>query len=832
MKHHLITMVTLCLFAIQAVAQTNVSIDPAEPITLSKGSFSYDGKSIKLGPKSLLICGSLTEKQAKQPYVYRTFQEAMNNLTDGTETEPMRVYIAPWVYWLNDPDTPAVVRRPDGSAPIGLEVSCQNLNIIGLCHDARNVVLASQRGQGQGSYGNFTMVRFHGDGLLVENLTMGNYCNVDLDYSLRPELGRKKRNAAITQAHVAYLDGDRAVARNVRFISRLNMNPLGGATRILFDRCHLESTDDALTSSGVYMNCDLYFYATKPFWNSDVYGAAMLGCRIHSMHDFPSQFFTKSQNPIQLINCELSSPAKTQWGWTLKPSLWLRCNVANISLNGQKNAMDVAHPWTTVSLENKNQLHAFMLPDGRYNLYNLLSGSDGWDPADMLDSTPVEFRCMATALGVEPKVVQLGTGIDNVVLKATPLRRGGLPCLDNYRGKIKWRVQNGHEKTVKLEPQGDFNCLVVPTNNGELPDTFFIEAYTDEGLIGATELTVKPSVLPAPQFTKRPHITVADGKATVDYQLQLDGRKDESIIDWYRTDGDRQIRLATSRNNVPTTTYTLSPADAGHIISATVRPKHLRSEAGTPVSVNTKKAIKSRDVVPADTWQTDFQAFPSDNQPQVGPCLWTIDGFKPKDTDEYKWSTDYRKPMWYYGEGINGCHGKGLLQKQQGARLRYTPAQGNYGDMTAELLVDPCKMAGQGFSSARAQYMDIGIKMDTERLNGYALRIVRTNRSSSAVSFVLMRYKDGAATPISDSIQSNCYVSGCHISIATVGNKLTAKVYNENPLPKADAPTVASVSLNATIEPNNYGGFLLQHTGTTGEGTTMLHQLKLSWQRK
>ena len=61
--------------------------------------------------------------------------------------------------------------------------------------------------------------------------------------------------AAITQAHVAYCHGDKIVAENVRFISRLNMNPLNGAKRILFYKCYMESTDDALTGTGSYLDC-------------------------------------------------------------------------------------------------------------------------------------------------------------------------------------------------------------------------------------------------------------------------------------------------------------------------------------------------------------------------------------------------------------------------------------------------------------------------------------------------------------------------------------------------------------------------------------------------
>ena len=38
------------------------------------------------------------------PYVYRSFQEAVAHLKDGTSRDPMTVYIRPGVYWIDDPD--------------------------------------------------------------------------------------------------------------------------------------------------------------------------------------------------------------------------------------------------------------------------------------------------------------------------------------------------------------------------------------------------------------------------------------------------------------------------------------------------------------------------------------------------------------------------------------------------------------------------------------------------------------------------------------------------------------------------------------------------------
>ena len=226
--------------------------------------------------------------------MFNSFAEAMNHLVDGSEEMPMTVYIAPGVYWADDPDDPTVKVGKNGREPFGMVIRCQNLHLVGLTEDPRHVVLASQRGQTQGAVGNFTMFDFHGDGLEVSNLTMGNYCNVDLEFPLQPSLGRKKRSGAITQAHVAYCHGDRVVASNVRFVSRLNMNPLNGARRILFDHCHMECTDDALTGNGVYLHCDFEFYGQKPFYTTRQTGAVMLDCDFYLKSENDRSYFCKA----------------------------------------------------------------------------------------------------------------------------------------------------------------------------------------------------------------------------------------------------------------------------------------------------------------------------------------------------------------------------------------------------------------------------------------------------------------------------------------------------------------------------------------------------------
>src|SRR5579872_7137013 len=148
------------------------------------GYIVYKGKKITLGPNALYIDGQLTSAEAARfPYVFNSVNEAVKHLKDGTEASPMVLYIAPYVYWIDDPeDTTIRVPKPGATSPFGLEIKCEWLKFYGLSDDAHNVVLAANRGQTMGAKGNFTIFRISGQGTSAENVTFGNYCNIDLDY--------------------------------------------------------------------------------------------------------------------------------------------------------------------------------------------------------------------------------------------------------------------------------------------------------------------------------------------------------------------------------------------------------------------------------------------------------------------------------------------------------------------------------------------------------------------------------------------------------------------------------------------------------------------------
>lgn len=708
------------------------------------------------------------------PHVYRTFQEAAAHFVEGTAGNPMTVYIRPGVYWIDDPDDPTVKVGKNGREPFGMTVRCSYLSLIGQGLSPEDVVLASQRGQTQGAIGNFTMFDFWVKTLNVENLTMGNYCNVDLVYPRNPRLNREKKSDAITQAHVGYVHGDTLTAWRVRFISRLNLNPLNGARYSYYEDCHFECTDDALNGTAVYRDCHFDFYGQKPFWSTRGAGAMFINCLFNAKSDSRELYFCKQGGPVTLIDCRYMAPSDSVYiGWTAYPQPWLRCYQKNFTLNGK--------PYLVGNHQPQNTLQPAML-------------NDSLRKAPFLDISQHE----ATLL----------TGRDTLWLSCSE--------------PVRWRVEEGFEAYVSLSVASDGSLTVFPHNNSDETVSFCIMANTEDARESACHLVIKPSQLPPPVFSKEPRLKRKGGQLFLTYDLDLQGRRDLSRITWYRNG----IPVSTTYD-APVHIYSLTSADQGCDISAVIEPRHQRSNYGPAVSVYYRLTGKTK-TAPLSSLSTDFHDFPCTWQSLVLPGYWTVDGYKPKDTADFPWTFNTRKPMWEYAEGFNGAVGKGLLQAQRGARLMYTPVQHTYGNMSLELQVDPTKTAGQGFGSATGQYMDVCLKFDTHTLTGYGLRIIRTTKHAKAVDFLLVRYEHGIVTPISEAVSSTCYRTGCTILLDFNGNQLSAYVSTKTPRP-ADSALPHEVKLTAQVEPNAFGGVHIQHTGSCGESTTMLHHLSVEW---
>lgn len=826
-------------------------MDSSDPVEFGGTYIKYQGETIQLSETAIYVDGSLSDELAAQyPYVYNDITKALSAdaLKNGTADNPMTVYVAPYVYWIDDPAATDTVQKTEGySAPYGMVVNSDYLTIKGLTGNPDNVVLAGNRGQSHASNGNYTMFRFNCSGALtVKNITIGNYCSVDLDYPLMSELNQAKRTETITQAQLADVSGDKMFADNCNFISRLNLDPINGASRSLYNNCHFESTDDALNANAVYVGCDFDFYGNRPLYSSYGTGSTFLGCtfncKILNVEAEPTQFFTKEGGTITAVDCvynsNLSVPISI--GWTKTPSTSLKCYQSNIIHNGQSITIGGEGAKETVDMTGKSVLDAYKVVSGGktyYNTYNLLKGSDDWDPLGVKDVIKAAGQdTVATQLSITSDVTEIESGKETASIGGTVNYFYGT---NDTTQKITYSVSDEDKAYVKLTDNGDGTCKVEGTNNDDAARKVIINASIESGLEAAVGITVKPSKIEAPAFTKAPVITNdGQGSLKVDYSLDLGSREDMSAISWYRctdAEGSNPILVAVTRNDSPEYTYKLTAGDVGYYIMAKVESKNIRSDYGTPVNTVYDKAIGVKDVR-SKNFATDFSNFPNVKQSEIKAGFWTVDYNRPADTESFgSWQGADTEEPWKYGTTGNGCVGAGLYEGTQGARLMYTPVEGTYGDMSLKLVVDPAKTAGQGFGSA-GQYMDVLLKFDTSTLTGYGLRIVRTKASSNAVTFVLVKYDNGTVTEISDEVIASCYATGCTISLKAEGNKLTAHVETptEQLADQAAKGYPHVVDLTADIEANSFGGVAIQHAGTLGAGgwqnTTMLHNLDITWE--
>lgn len=826
-------------------------IDSSDPVEFGGTYIKYQGETIQLSETAIYVDGSLSDELAAQyPYVYNDITKALSAdaLKNGTADNPMTVYVAPYVYWIDDPAATDTVQKTEGySVPYGMVVNSDYLTIKGLTGNPDNVVLAGNRGQSHASNGNYTMFRFNCSGALtVKNITIGNYCSVDLDYPLMSELNQAKRTDTITQAQLADMSGDKMFADNCNFISRLNLVPISGASRNLYNNCHFESTDDALNGNAVYVGCDFDFYGNRPLYSSYNTGSTFLGCtfncKILNVEAEPTQFFTKEGGTITAVDCVYNSNLSVPitMGWTKFPSDSLKCYQSNIVHNGKNITIGGEGAKETVDMTGKSVLNAYKVVSGGktyYNTYNLLKGSDDWDPLGVKDVIAAAGQeAVATQLTIKSDVSEIESGKETASIGGTVNYFYGT---NDTTQKITYSVSDEDKAYVKLTDNGDGTCKVEGTNNDDAAKKVIINASTESGLEAAVGITVKPSKLDAPEYIKTPVITNdGQGSLKVDYSLDLGSREDMSAISWYRctdAEGSNKVLVAVTRNDSPEYTYKLTAGDVGYYIMAKVESKNIRSDYGTPVNTVYDKAIGVKDVR-SKNLSTDFSNFPNTKQSEIKAGFWTVDYNRPADTESFgKWQGADTEEPWVYGVTGNGCVGAGLYQGTQGSRLMYTPVEGTYGDMSLKLVVDPAKTAGQGFGSA-GQYMDVLLKFDTSTLTGYGLRIIRTKASSNAVTFVLVKYDNGAVTEISDEVIASCYVTGCTISLKTEGNKLTAHVETptEQLADQAAKGYPHVVDITADIAANSFGGVAIQHTGTTGTGgwqnTTMLHNLDITWE--
>jgi hypothetical protein len=755
---------------------------------------------------------------------FKTLQAAYAAAPAGTPDHPTVIGIKPDVYFLRGGDTQA-----------SMAITKNYITLLGLTDDRRKVVLADNRGNKEGASNNGYILMVNATGFTMMNLTLLNYCNLDYEYPGDPSKNLKMRSPVITQAVALDAQGDKHVYSHVALLSRLDTTFIR-TTRSWFTHVYIEGTDDFIGGGqvGVWEDSEIYFPTGNGVMSSS--GIAFINTVFKASRGL--EFYKGFRNPVALIHCTM--PVNT----LRSPVAWMvwkaavRQNVYALTYQTRDASGKPAviydsivgpHAFTLSREINAEQARAF-------NPWNMLRATpdgkvDDWDPAHVREKYEDEgsdvFR-MALAAAVPgaaappagsiadpfantepPGNASIRTGGPGVTLTAIvlPQRASGTV--------IHWSTDS---KLINLSADTGKSITVTGRNTTNHAEYVSVNAAAANGFYVTSHIYVEPKYIDPPTFARKPVIGLpADGKIAVTYALNLGGREDESIIDWYVCDDTQcatRREVAVSRGNVPLRQLTLLPGFADKFIEASVQPKHNISDPG-PETV----AISIKPINLSETRKNinpNFRNFVETPNENYVSGMWTVLG------------------TWTSSAGDNLVNGYGLRVASQGAQLLYQnddPADG----MMLKVVMTPEKTAGQGFGIAgspddnagpRNQKADIYIKYDPRTRNGYSLRFWRTIQASDKCMFQLYQIVDGIGHPVSGQQQlTGVFKPNTTIVLMVDNNTFTATGSNTT-----DGETL---SLKATIVPNNYGGAGVAWTGSVPFGNSVVvSQFEISYPRQ
>jgi len=772
----------------RASAQDNVR-GHAEPIdrTIDPAMLTYD----------YLVDGDLPGDDPANKR-FRTLQAAYQAAPAGTEENPTVIGIRPNVYLL--PGGP--LRTPS------MHITKDYITFLGLTHNRRAVVLADNRGNQQGAEDNGYLLDVDADGFTCRNLTVINYCNVDYEYPGDPGRNLTKRSDVITQAVALQAVGDKHVYENVAILGRLDTMFLR-TKRSYFRNVYIEGTDDWLGGGqvSVWEDCTLVFPEGEGVMIA--VNIAFFNCRFEATDGmrFYKVGFRSHLRPSALIDCTVpvNQPEK-RVAWMREPApprasfYSLTHNVRDI--NGDLTKLydsAVGAPTFDHSRElSERELEAF-------NPWNLLRAVPGEEPDDW-DPAGVRGKYEAAGQGALVYRIALNDGsapnysttslFGRSRQKETfSIRTGGSGATigagvtPSYASDptITWSTQSD---LVELDRTTGPVVVVTGRNTTEQAEWVAINATAANGFHVTAWVSVEPAYIDPPAVISSPTLTPpSDGTVNLDYEIDLGGRQDQSLVTWAICDdatGANERVVAVSRGNEPLKTLVLTPGHVGKYVKSSLAPKHQISEPGAPATVVSTMPVAASDVA-TTVVSPNFRHFVETPNDSFVNGMWTV------------------SENWRIEAGENLENGYGIHSRNPASLLYLRDA--DTGDMQVELRMRPDKTAGQVFSvpgspadeGPRNLHADIYIKYDPRTGNGYSLRFWRTTQSSSKCMFQFYKIVDGVGMPLDDQqMLTGVFKRDTQLVLKVTGTTLTATASNTS-----DDETL---KLESTIAANRFGG--------------------------
>jgi hypothetical protein len=780
----LVCVAALALAPASARAQDSTPTGGEPVVDIDPGTLSYD----------ILVDGNLKADDPANNR-FRTLQAAYAAAPEGSADNPTVIGIMPNVYVL-----------PGTATGNSLDITKNYLTLLGLTNNRRSVVLADNRGNRQQDpgtdipNGNGYVVNINATGFTARNLTFLNYCNVDYQYPGDASKNLTKRSAVITQAVALQSQGDKHVYENVALLSRLDTMFLR-TTRSYFRNVFIEGTDDFIGGGTVsaWENAEIIFptgggvmaAGNVAFINSSFSAATGL------------QFSKGAGQGVALINVSMPAPpARIAWVADTAPPRpsqnYLTYQVKDTA--GNPAVISDASNGTP-TYEYSYELTAAQA--GAFNPWNLLRATptgvaDDWDPAgvrEQYESAGQGSLVFRIALTGSPASVRTNGPGATLGASVAPIRAADT--------SITWSTPSS---SVVLSRTTGPDVVVTGNTTGE-PEYVPVIATAANGLHATAWVYVEPPYVDAPTLTRGPTLGApGEGKLTVDYGYELEGRQDQSLITWYSCDdaacaSPREV--AVSRDNQPLATYTLTPGDVGKFLRVGIQPKHNVSDPGPAVFALSTRAVEACDLT-SSTVSPNFRNFVTTENTSFASGYWTVLG------------------TWAAQAGAELVNGYGIRVGSQPASILYQE-DAPRGDMQLSLTMTPEKTAGSGFGSPggpeegdRVQKSDIYIKYDPRTRTGYSLRYWRTTLSTQACMFQLYRIDAGVGTPLNDvQVLTGVFKPTTELVMKVIGDQLSVEAHNSD-----DAETL---SLTGTITPNTFGGAGAAWYGTVSRGNSNVY---------
>jgi hypothetical protein len=820
--------------AISASAQDNMSLAPYNgytgvPFDTTQAHYDY------------LVDSSLSQDDPANKK-FTTVQAAYAAAPAGTPDRPTVIGIKPDVYFIRGTETKE-----------GMTIVKNYITLLGLTDDRRNVVLADNRGNKEGASNNGYILIVNANGFSMVNLTLVNYCNLDYEYPGNPAKNLKKRSDVITQAVALQADGNKHVYSHVALLGRLDTLFIR-TTRSYFTNVYAEGTDDFIGGGtvGVWQDSEIYFPTGNGVMSAS--GITFINTVFRASRGL--EFHKGFRNPDTLIRCTMpvntpkSKVAWMVWKAPVRQNVYALTYKTKDAKGNPEVILDsiVGPPAHTLSRElTAEEAKAF-------NPWNLLRAAPGaapddWDPANVRakyesDGSDV-FRmsllagngaanaappnaatrpAAAPGRGGAPATAALGDPFANAEPPGNASIRTGGPGVTITASvqparaadtTITWSTKS---KLISLSGITGKSVTVTGSNTTNHAEYVEVRATAANGFYVTSHINVEPAYIDPPTFATKPAVAApANGSIAVKYALNLGGRDDQSIIDWYLCD-DAQCatrrEVAVSRGNLPLRSLALTEGAVGKYVEAAIQPKHNISDPG-PETV----AISARPIDKSETRESinpNFRNFVLTPNTTYVNGMWTVVG------------------AWTSSTGENLVNGYGARIASIGSSLFYqrdTPT----GDMRIKVVMTPEKTAGQGFGIAgspddnageRNQKADIYIKYDPRTRNGYSLRFWRTIQSAEKCMFQLYQIENGVGHPVSSRQQlTGVFKPNTTIELSVIGTTFIAKGSNST-----DAEML---SLSGTIAPNNYGGAGIAWTGSVPFGNSnVISQFEIAYPRK